>query len=305
MNQSNQPNKVRTELTTKTPRLVKLSLFFLFLAIILVYIFSAFKFLYIWAIEANPGPTNIFNRDAIYGFLEQIWFTYMIGRYIFIFIIIGIFLFALILLSLINYSDQRDDRESKTEILIIHDDIVQMKLKSKIRDDLNTVKERTLENNRIYTLNELFNQRGLISKLFKLIKCLLPIVIFLIFWIWFRGAKVAPPSLYFEDYLYTDEASFFIDIVMFYFILVYILLTPNFVKHFSHTGFKRIYLKKWHIHESFIGLLLSIGAFLLLMNGAGAGAYFERMCGIFMLILGMFMIGRDWKDFVQGKFLRD
>jgi len=123
--------------------------------------------------------------------------------------------------------------------------------------------------------------------------------------IFIRNSVQFLDGFYYHGYLYTDEAQIIIDISMFILLLYFLLRCPDFVKSLAATGFKRINLTKYHIHESFIGILLSIGGIMLVMNGSGGGSYFERATGIIILLLGVFMLGRDWKDFTQGKFLRD
>jgi hypothetical protein len=60
------------------------------------------------------------------------------------------------------------------------------------------------------------------------------------------------------------------------------------------------------MHETLLGILLVGGGMMLIINGAGGGAdHFERLCGLLPMILGVFLIGRDWKDFSRGKFITD
>lgn len=288
--------------------LSKLSLILLFSAIIAVYIFSILKFLYRWVNEANPGPLNILNHMEVSRFLEHIGFDSQMGRYVFIFIIIGVFILSLVLLVLGNSKTERIDKENDTTTMVIHDDVLQCSKNLIEKEDKNSdelLKKVISDGNQFYTLENLFARNSPLQKFIKILNIVMIFALFGIIWVFYRGSALAPASIYITDYLYTDEAIIIIDASMIIFILNFILHAPVFIKAFASSGFKRIYLKKYHIHETFIGILLAMAGILLLINGAGAGAYFERMCGIFMLTLGMFMIGRDWKDFVMGKFLRD
>lgn len=287
--------------------LSKVSLILLFGAIFAVYIFSAFKFLYGWIDEPNPGPAGLLDHDKIYEFLNTIGFISMMGRYIFIFVIIGVFILSLLLLVAANSKTEKLDDDDETMTIVIHDDVLQCQKddRTKMGALKDEFKDRIWEPDNFYTLGELFERGSKVKIFIKVLNIMMIFASLGIAWTFYRGSSIALETFYYLNYLYTDEASIIIDASMLVFIANFVLHTPVFVKAFASTGFKRIHLKKYHIHESFVGTLLTIAGVLLLMNGAGGGAYFERMCGIFMLILGMFMIGRDWKDFILGKFLKD
>ncbi|MHA1729934.1 MAG: hypothetical protein ACTSWY_14580, partial [Promethearchaeota archaeon] len=114
----------------------------------------------------------------------------------------------------------------------------------------------------------------------------------------------------YEGYLYTDEAHLIMNICLLFLYLYFLLRCPDFLKSLADTAFKRISLGgkrfQFRIHETFLGILLVFGGVLLIINSYGGDtAYFEGISGLFPLTLGTFIIGRDWKDFAQGKFLRD
>ncbi len=62
----------------------------------------------------------------------------------------------------------------------------------------------------------------------------------------------------------------------------------------------RAYLGGYHVHESFIGIYFAIigGPMMAL-----AVSPVEFYLGLAYIISGVFLVGRDWKDVVQGKFL--
>lgn len=294
------------KLQKKISIISQISLIFLFLAIGLVYIFSILKFLYNWIDEPNEGPLHILDRNKITQFLINTGFYTLYGRYIFIFVIISLFIISVMLLLLINRFSTQIDTHDQKETIIIHDDIIQINPQNVAgQKDKQYHPETFVKSNGFYTINQLFNRSRKLRVFLRFLKYTAIISLFGILYVFYRGSELAPSWFFYEDYLYTDEAAIIIDLSMLIFILLFLFHCPDFLKSFSSIGHKRLFLKRFHIHESFIGILLSLGGILLLMNGAGHGAYFERMCGILILILGIFMIGRDWKDFVLGRFLND
>ena len=134
------------------------------------------------------------------------------------------------------------------------------------------------------------------------------IAILVILMSFLRSLTFMPKFLYYEDYLYTDEARLFVNFSMVFLLLYFLLRCPDFSKALASTGFKRVYFGRFRMHETFLGILFVIGGIILIINGDVAISqtwYFERMAGLLPLLLGVFLIGRDWKDFAQGKFLSD
>lgn len=279
---------------------------FLFFAIILVYIFSVFKFLYNWIDEPNEGPFHILDRNKITQFLINTGFYTLNGRYIFIFVIIALFIISILLLLSINKFSNQIDKHDQKETIIIHDDIIQITRDNAVGEKQKHYNpEKFVKSDGFYTIDQLFSRSHKLRSFLRFLKYASIISLIGLLYVFYRGSNLAPSWLFYEDYLYTDEAAIIIDMSMLIFILLFLFHCPDFLKSFSSIGQKHLFLKRFHIHESFIGFLLALGGILLLMNGAGHGAYFERMCGILIVILGSFMIGRDWKDFVLGRFIND
>ncbi len=68
------------------------------------------------------------------------------------------------------------------------------------------------------------------------------------------------------------------------------------------TFVSRVYIHGHRVHESIVGLAWVIIAAALIMYGA---VDMERWLGIFYLMFGMFLIGRDYLDVKKLDFLRD
>lgn len=281
-----------------------LSLLFLFIGTILVYIFAGFNFLYIYATVDDPGPDHFINRIALQKFFANIDYGRTF-RYDFLYIIIAVFLISLFLLLIKNKEIKELDTKARNKTVIIHDDVIQV-VPEKIKDNkLDYHPEKFVPEGGYQTIDELFHRKGFFRIFMKVANYLCIPAIGLILWVFFRQSSLAPPSIYYYNLMFTDEGHMMIDLGLIYLMFYFILRCPDFVKGLAATGFKRIYLRRLHIHETFVGLLLALGGLLLILNSDLPGSYFDRMTGITILILGIFMIGRDWKDFVEGKFLSD
>ncbi|MHA1819303.1 MAG: hypothetical protein ACTSU2_07935 [Promethearchaeota archaeon] len=360
-------NDNKNTLHNSDPIISRIGIIILFLAIVLIYIFSFLKFLYIWMSEGNKGPLGLFNNDDVHQFFSQIGYSQEF-RYNFIFIILGIFLISLILITAENKQVKSSDIKNKNKIIVILDDVLivdnpmSRNSPKKKKDSVISNLESDLVDNKInlssksatsqkstisqepeaieiaeniffdqnkgaiiikrsnpeeikgdnrykknayLNIEDLFKRKKNYMKFLKILNYLSVLSIISIIIVFLRSYDIFPPPFCVPLYLYTDEAHMFIDISMIIVIVNYFFRTPDFVKSFASIGFRRVYLKHFHLHESFIGLLLILGGLFLIMNGVGEGAYFERLTGIFTLFMGAFLIGRDWKDFTQGKFLSD
>ncbi len=69
------------------------------------------------------------------------------------------------------------------------------------------------------------------------------------------------------------------------------------------TFFGRVYIRGHRVHESVVGLMWVIIAAVLIMYGDFVEI--DRWLGIFYLMFGMFLIGRDYLDVRKLDFLRD
>lgn len=64
--------------------------------------------------------------------------------------------------------------------------------------------------------------------------------------------------------------------------------------------FNRLYVGRWRVHESVFGLSwILVGSLFVLY-----GEFFDRVLGIFYLLLGAFLIGRDYVDVQKFKFVK-
>jgi hypothetical protein len=62
----------------------------------------------------------------------------------------------------------------------------------------------------------------------------------------------------------------------------------------------RAYLAGYHVHESFVGIYFAIIGGPMVALAAFSVEYY---LGLSYVISGVFLVGRDWKDVVQGKIL--
>jgi flagellar basal body-associated protein FliL len=276
-----------------------------FFAIILVYIYAGLRMINNW-IEFSPGPGNWLDQDRIFIFFVKIGYDENF-RTIFILIIVGVFLLSLFSMLIHNKFVKKKDAQDSTKIVVIHDDIIHVNPDKDENGNEVYHPEAFVKKDGYYTMEELYTRKG-IWKIIIIIANYLTIAAILgILWTFYRTSAIAFEAVYDPSYLSTDEAYILITSCVTYLLIYYLIRCPDFVKSLAATGFKRIYVRKAHLHETFIGILLTIGGILFVLHGAGEGAlgFLERATGLFILILGVYMIGRDWKDFVMGKFLRD
>lgn len=287
--------------------LTYLGISMLFVAIFLVYAFSVLKFLFL-AISDDEGPSHLFDHDIIDSFLKSIGFidinsnaynSGMLFRYIFIFWIIGLFLSSLFILLLNNWILLRKDEKSRNEIIVIHDDVFQVVPEYKENGQIDYHPEKFIGKDDFTTLEKLLKRTGTFGFFLKISNILCFVAIGLMIFTFMR----------YDGYLYTDESRLIMTSSMLFLNFYFLLRCPDLSKAFAAMAFKRVNLGgagKFRMHETLLGILLVLGGMMLIINGAGGGAdYFERLCGLLPLILGTFLIGRDWKDFSQGKFITD
>lgn len=278
-----------------------------FIAIWLVYVYAGLRIVNNWVEEASPGPGDWFDHYKIYEFYDNLGQNGYdeIYRTKFILIIVGVFMLSLISMLIHNSFVKKKDKKDSTRIVVIHDDIIHVNPEKDENGQDIYHPEEFVPKDGYYTMDELYTRKGAWRIILKVLNYLVIVAILSIIWVFFRGSDLAPEAVYYNGYLGTDEAYIIIDSSLTFLLVYYLLRCPDFVKSLAATGFKRIYVRKAHLHETFIGILLTIGGILLVMNGNGAWAYLDRATGLFLVLLGVFMIGRDWKDFVMGKFLRD
>lgn len=307
MNKNSENRNIKIEKGIINKILTYMGILMLFTAIFLVYLFSAFKFLYLIK-DDDAGPTKLFDQDAIDSFLISIGFidinnnaynSGMLVRYIFIFWIIGLLLSSLFILLLNNWILLRKDEKSRNEIIIIHDDVFQVVPEYKENGQIDYHPEKFIGKDDFTTLEKLLKRTGAFGFFLKVSNILCFVAIGLMIFTFVR----------YEDYLYTDESRLMMTSSMLFLNFYFLLRCPDLSKSFAAMAFKRVKLGgggKFRMHETLLGILLVLGGMMLIINGAGGGAdYFERLCGLLPLILGTFLIGRDWKDFSQGKFITD
>jgi len=287
---------------SKTLMILGLSL--LFLAILLVYGYSGLHLVFNWVDEGSPGPSHLLNHTRIIDFFNRIDYDY-IFRATFIMIIVGVFLLSLFCMLIHNTFVKNYDKQNSTEIVIIHDDIIHVEMEKGSDGTPIYHPDKFIPKGGFYTMEDLYRRKGGFRIVLKIANYLALLAILSIIWVFYRGSEFAFESVFYPYYLGTDEAHIIIDFSLTFLLVYFLFRCPDFIKSLAATGFKRIYIRKSHLHETFIGLLLTFGGILLVMNGSGTWAYLDRATGLFLLLLGVFMIGRDWKDFVMGKFLRD
>jgi hypothetical protein len=275
----------------------------LFCAILLVYLYSGLRIVNNW-VEYSSGPGNWFEQDKIEDFLLSIGYD-EVFRTIFILIIVGVFLLSLFSMLIHNKFVKRNDTNNSTQILVIHDDIIHVTPEKNAEGDYEYHPEKFVPQSGYYTMDELFHRNGSWRIILIILNFLAILAIMSIIWVYYRVSDFAFEAVHYPGYLSTDEAYIIITSSLTFLLIYYLIRCPDFVKSLAATGFKRIYVRKVHLHETFIGILLTIGGILLVIHGEGDWAILDRVTGLFLLILGVFMIGRDWKDFVKGKFLRD
>ncbi|MGV9197950.1 MAG: hypothetical protein ACOC4M_03845 [Promethearchaeia archaeon] len=111
----------------------------------------------------------------------------------------------------------------------------------------------------------------------------------------------------------------FFELIVF---LTYAIVPPGiivnilyYIKNYSNQYIDKTYGDSWHIHESFLGLLLISGGALLIISNLYMNKFqvFQKqlsfilsITGVFLyffLFLGGFLIARDWNDVIQLKFI--
>lgn len=280
-----------------------MGLIFLFVAIFLVYVYSGLRMVNNWLIF-DSGPGEWLDQLKIQDFYNDIGYD-EVFRTFFILIIVGIFMLSLVSMLIHNKFVKNKDSKDTNRIVIIHDDIIQVKPDKD--DEGNEVyqPEKFVSPDGYYTMKKLYKRKGAWRIILKISNYLVILAILAIVWTFYRVSNLAFDAIYDPTYLSTDEAYIIISSSVTFLLVYYLLRCPDFVKSLAATGFKRIYVKKLHLHETFLGILLTIGGMLMVLNGEGDWGYLDRAVGLCFVLLGVFMIGRDWKDFVMGKFLRD
>lgn len=88
-----------------------------------------------------------------------------------------------------------------------------------------------------------------------------------------------------------------------------------YIKNFSNEYVDKTYGNSWHIHESFLGVILLAGGALLIISNFLLSShpifhqhlsFIISIIGVFLyflLFFGGFLIFRDWEDFVEFKFI--
>ncbi len=280
-----------------------LGLILLFCAIFLVYVYSALRIVDNW-VSYSSGPGNWLDHSKISIFFYDIGYD-EIFRMIFILIIVGIFMLALVSMLIHNKFVKKKDAQDTTRIVVIHDDIIHVTPEKDADGNDIYYPEKFVQADGYYTMNELYKRKGAFRVILKISNYLVVLAILAIMWTFYRTADFAFDAVYDSSYLSTDEAYIIISSSTTFLLIYFLLRCPDFVKSLAATGFKRIYVRKLHLHETFLGILLTIGGILMVMNGENPWGFLDRAVGLCLILLGVFMIGRDWKDFVMGKFLRD
>jgi hypothetical protein len=278
----------------------------LFLSIFLLYAYSILNFLHSITTD-NAGPAQIFNKQAISNFLLNIKFNDpdwgLLVRYLILLSTIALILIALFTLTFNNLLIRKHDLSTESNIIVIHDDILEATPKIKEDGTVDYQPETLVKNEDIMPLKNIFVRKGPFGFFLKLTNIFFLVAaggLAFIFW-------YDPPNFP-DPYLYTDEARLISNIAMVFFNLYFLLRCPDFLKSFAFMAFKRVNLggSKFRMHETFLGILLALAGIMMIVNSGGTGTqYFEIMCSVPPLILGTFLIGRDWKDFAQGKFISD
>ncbi len=86
-------------------------------------------------------------------------------------------------------------------------------------------------------------------------------------------------------------------------LVAYIALKIPIATGTATTFFGRVYIRGHRVHESVVGLIWVIIAAVLIMYGDKVDL--DRWLGIFYIMFGMFLIGRDYLDVRKLDFLRD
>ncbi len=86
-------------------------------------------------------------------------------------------------------------------------------------------------------------------------------------------------------------------------LVAYIALKIPIATGTATTFFGRVYIRGHRVHESVVGLIWVIIAAGLIMYGGSIEI--DHWLGIFYLMFGMFLIGRDYMDVKRLDFLRD
>ncbi len=280
-----------------------LGLTFLFVAIALVYVYSGLRIVSNWT-DYSLGPGNWLNHERIEDYYNRIGYD-EIFRTIFILIIVGFFILSLVSMLIHNRFVKNKDSKDKTRIVVIHDDIIHVVPEEDAEGNDVYYPEKFVKKDGYYTMDELYRRKGFFRILLMVANILAILAILAILFVFYRGSNWAFSALYYDNYLSTDESYILITASLTFLLVYFLLRCPDFVKSLAATGFKRIYVRKAHLHETFIGILLTIGGILMVLFADGTWSYLDKATGLFLLLLGVFMIGRDWKDFVMGKFLRD
>ncbi|MHA1109634.1 MAG: hypothetical protein ACTSRE_00920 [Promethearchaeota archaeon] len=278
-------------------------LLLLFFAILLVYIYSGLRMVYNWT-EYDSGPGDWLDHLKIKSFFYDIEYD-EIFRMIFILIIVGVFMLSLVSMLIHNKFVKNKDVTDTNRIIIIHDDIIQVKPDKDAEGNEIYHPEKFVPQDGFYTMKKLYQRKGAWRIILKISNYFVILAILAIIWTFYRTTEFAFDAVYDSTYLSTDEALIIISSSVTFLLVYFLLRCPDFVKSLAATGFKRIYVRKIHLHETFLGILLTIGGILFVMNGINPWDFLDRSVGLCFILLGVFMIGRDWKDFVMGKFLRD
>lgn len=260
-------------------------------AIAMVFTFSAIKFAYVWS--TSPGPKYVDWEDAgVTRFWEEIDYDKSF-RYEFIFLIIATFLLGLFLVvsGAPPVVESREDEQTLgSKIVVVEDDVLLVGPGERAED--------VAASTRVLSLEEFFRRDATgFGRWLKVANVAAGLSVTVVASVFVLSTTIVP------SFAYSDVGHVLFDASMTFLLVYFLARCPDMVRGLAQTGFRRAYLSKVHLHESFLGVLLALGGITLVINGAGEGAYFERMTGIVLLLLGAFLAGRDWKDLARGRFL--
>ncbi|MFO8017261.1 MAG: hypothetical protein R6U96_01380 [Promethearchaeia archaeon] len=112
------------------------------------------------------------------------------------------------------------------------------------------------------------------------------------------------------------------DILEFIVFLTYAIVPPGiicntlyYIRRFSNEYIDKTYGERWHIHESFLGILLISGGMSLIISNHYMNSFqiFHKQLNFvlsitsvfpyFFLFFGGFLLARDWNDFIHLQFV--
>jgi hypothetical protein len=257
-----------------------LGLFFLFTAILLVYIYAGFSMVYFWIVGPSPGPGEWFDHVKIELFFNSFDELFRMKCLL---IIIGVFMLSLFFMLIHNKFVKKKDVEDANETVIIHDDIIQVKPEVDEYGNKKYKSEDFISKKGFYTMEELFKRKGTFRVILKIMNYFVILAILAIVWTFYRTSSLAFDAVFEPYYLATDEAYLIITSSVIFLLIYYLLRCPDFVKSLAATGFKRVYIRKLHLHETFLGILLTIGGLLLVIFSVDGLGFLDRSVGLFFI----------------------